>query len=125
MFRTGGEATMVDNIGLRAGVLHDQSILDKAPMMEVYVDRRMKWLNPVEGMMQMDSKYQVLQWWTSNTVSERHVLLSLLRTVLHIQRLVVDHEKHHLDQKQVTDDNSLISVPVKKAVFIQLETPKL
>jgi len=52
---------MADFIGLRAGVLDDQSILDKAPMMEVYVERRMKWLKPVDGAMQLDAQYQVVQ----------------------------------------------------------------
>jgi hypothetical protein len=42
-------------------VLDDQSILDKAPMMEVYVERRMKWLKPVEGAIQLDAQYQVIQ----------------------------------------------------------------
>jgi hypothetical protein len=46
---------MAEFIGLRAGVLDDQTILDKAPMMEVYVERRMKWLRPVDGAMQMDA----------------------------------------------------------------------
>ena len=40
---------MADYIGLRAGVLDDQSILDKTPMVEVYVERRMKWLKPVDA----------------------------------------------------------------------------
>lgn len=31
---------MSDNVGLRAGVLDDQSILDKPPALEVYVERR-------------------------------------------------------------------------------------
>jgi hypothetical protein len=52
---------MAEFIGLRAGVLDDQSILDKAPMMEVYVERRMKWLKPVEGAIQLDAQYQVIQ----------------------------------------------------------------
>ncbi len=31
---------MKDNVGLRAGVLDDQSILDKPPAIEVYVERQ-------------------------------------------------------------------------------------
>lgn len=31
---------MKDNVGLRAGILDDQSILDKPPAIEVYVERR-------------------------------------------------------------------------------------
>jgi hypothetical protein len=50
-----------DFIGLRAGVLDDQTVLDKAPMMEVYVERRMKWLEPIEGALQLDAKYAVVQ----------------------------------------------------------------
>jgi hypothetical protein len=61
MFRTGGAMAVDDFIGLRAGVLDDQTILDKAPMMEVYVERRMKWLEPIEGALQLDAKYAVLQ----------------------------------------------------------------
>jgi len=52
---------MADFVGLRAGVLDDQTILDKAPMMEVYVERRMKWLKPVDGAMQLDAQYEVMQ----------------------------------------------------------------
>lgn len=40
LFRTGGEPSMSDKVGLRAGVLDDQSILDKPPALEVYVERR-------------------------------------------------------------------------------------
>jgi hypothetical protein len=31
---------MKDNIGLRAGVLDDQTLLDKPPAIEVYVEKR-------------------------------------------------------------------------------------
>ncbi|GAB7326662.1 hypothetical protein MBLNU13_g10622t2 [Cladosporium sp. NU13] len=61
LFRTGGAPEMADYVGLRAGVLDDQSILDKPPMVEVYVERRMKWLKPVDGAMQLDAQYQVVQ----------------------------------------------------------------
>lgn len=61
MYRTGGVPAMAEFIGLRAGVLDDQTILDRAPMMEVYVERRMTWLKPVEGAMQLDSQYEVVQ----------------------------------------------------------------
>jgi hypothetical protein len=61
LFRTGGVPAMADFIGLRAGVLDDQTILDKAPMMEVYVEKRMKWLKPVDGAIQLDGEYQVVQ----------------------------------------------------------------
>lgn len=52
---------MAGFIGLRAGVLDDQSILDKAPMVEVYVERRMQWLKPVDGAIQLDAQYQDVQ----------------------------------------------------------------
>jgi hypothetical protein len=52
---------MADFIGLRAGVLDDQTILDKAPMMEVYVKKRIKWLKLVDGEIQLDAQYQVVQ----------------------------------------------------------------
>lgn len=47
MFRTGGEPAMKDNVGLRAGVLDDQSILDKPPAIEVYVERRPRVSKPL------------------------------------------------------------------------------
>lgn len=40
LFRTGGSPSMKDHVGLRAGVLDDQTILDAPPAMEVYVERR-------------------------------------------------------------------------------------
>jgi hypothetical protein len=52
---------MADFIGLKAGVLDDQTILNKAPMMEVYVEKRMEWLKPVDGAIQLDAQYQVVQ----------------------------------------------------------------
>ncbi|KAH8659785.1 Mss4-like protein [Xylariales sp. PMI_506] len=60
LFRTGGEPKMKDNIGLRAGILDDQSLLDKAPAIEVYVDRRPPWIKQVEGAIQLDSSYKVV-----------------------------------------------------------------
>jgi hypothetical protein len=52
---------MADFIELKAGVLDDQTILDKAPTMEVYVEKRMEWLKPVDGAIQLDAQYQVVQ----------------------------------------------------------------
>jgi hypothetical protein len=40
LYRTGGDPGMKDNVGLRAGVLDDQNLLDKPPAIEVYVERR-------------------------------------------------------------------------------------
>ncbi|SPQ20732.1 0b523c81-3bca-4b37-bc8f-338625e785c8 [Thermothielavioides terrestris] len=58
LFRTGGSPLMKDNVGLRAGVLDDQSILDKPPAVEVYVDRRPQWIQPIENAVQLNSKYE-------------------------------------------------------------------
>lgn len=61
LFRTGGAPNVAGLIGLRAGVLDDQSIInDSAPMMEVYVERRPKWRKEIEGAIQMNSKYEIL-----------------------------------------------------------------
>lgn len=38
---------MKDNVGLRAGVLDDQSLLDKPPAIEVYVERRPRVSKPL------------------------------------------------------------------------------
>ena len=38
---------MRDNVGLRAGVLDDQSILDKPPAIEVFVERRPRVSKPL------------------------------------------------------------------------------
>ena len=48
-------------IGIRAGVLDDQSILEEPPKMEVFVGRRPKWMKKIEGAMQMDGKYEVVE----------------------------------------------------------------
>lgn len=48
-------------IGLRAGVLDDQTILDVAPQMEVYVERRQKWVPQIEGAVQLSGKYEVVE----------------------------------------------------------------
>lgn len=60
LYRTGGAVANKDNIGLQAGVLYDQSILDKAPAREMYVDKRPPWAKPVEGAMQPNSKYEIV-----------------------------------------------------------------
>ena len=47
---------MKDNIGVRAGVLDDQSFTDAPPQVEVYVERRPPWIKPVEGSYQLNGK---------------------------------------------------------------------
>ncbi|RQM06751.1 hypothetical protein DH86_00003934 [Scytalidium sp. 3C] len=44
-----------------AGTLDDQSILDTPPAIEVYVERRPPWIKQVEGAVQLNGKYEVLE----------------------------------------------------------------
>ncbi|KAI6085673.1 Mss4-like protein [Hypoxylon rubiginosum] len=60
LFRTGGNEHVLDKVGLRAGVLDDQSLLDTPPGIEVYVEKRPPWIKQIEGAMQMSGKYEVL-----------------------------------------------------------------
>ena len=49
-------------VGIRAGVLDDQSTVDaEAPKMEVYVEKRPKWLRKIEGAMQLSGKYEIVE----------------------------------------------------------------
>ena len=48
-------------VGIRAGVLDDQSILDEPPMMEVYVERRPMWMKKIDGATQLSGTYEVLK----------------------------------------------------------------
>ena len=48
-------------IGIRAGVLDDQSILDEAPKIECFVERRPKWMEKIEGATQLNGKYEILE----------------------------------------------------------------
>ncbi|KAI2610642.1 Mss4-like protein [Hypoxylon fragiforme] len=60
LYRTGGAAINHDKIGLRAGVLDDQTPLDTPPTMEVYVEQRPPWVKRVEGAVQLSKKYEVV-----------------------------------------------------------------
>ncbi|KAK5737124.1 hypothetical protein LTR17_006907 [Elasticomyces elasticus] len=61
LYRTGGATQVQGMIGLRAGVLDDQTLLnDNPPKIEVYVERRPKWIAPVSEATQLDSKYQIV-----------------------------------------------------------------
>ncbi|OTB13541.1 hypothetical protein K445DRAFT_24714 [Daldinia sp. EC12] len=60
MFKTSGAAVNRERIGLRAGVLNDESLLDTPPRVEIYVERRPQWLKQIEGAMQLNSKFEVV-----------------------------------------------------------------
>ena len=45
--KPNGDADSVTIV--RAGILDDMGILDERPEVELYTDRRVKWVNPVEG----------------------------------------------------------------------------
>ncbi|KAF2718215.1 hypothetical protein K431DRAFT_333011 [Polychaeton citri CBS 116435] len=69
LWRTGGAAVNTDNIGLRAGVLDDQSLLDTPPAIEVYVEKRPPWISKIESAVQLDGKYQAIEEPTKSGVS--------------------------------------------------------
>jgi hypothetical protein len=49
-------------VGIRAGILDDQSLLnEKPPQIEVYVEKRPKWMKNVEGAVQLNGKYEILE----------------------------------------------------------------
>ena len=55
---------MGDNIfNVKAGVLDDAEWMDThgKPHLEVYAERRMKWMPKIEGILQMNSKYEVIE----------------------------------------------------------------
>ncbi|KAI1506407.1 Mss4-like protein [Biscogniauxia marginata] len=58
LYRTGGAAVNKDNVGIRAGVLDDQSFVDTPPSLEVYVERRPPWIKQVEGAVQLNGRYE-------------------------------------------------------------------
>lgn len=60
LYRTGGAERNSDKIGVRAGVLDDQSLLDNPPAIEVYVEKRPPWVKQVEGAIQLNGKYEVV-----------------------------------------------------------------
>ena len=71
MYRTGGSPNVAGMVGIRAGVLDDQSILnEQPPKIEVYVERRPKWMQKVENAYQLSGKYEVLEQGTAE-VPER------------------------------------------------------
>ncbi|KAK3704852.1 hypothetical protein LTR37_013543 [Vermiconidia calcicola] len=60
LYRTGGTPNVKGMIGIRAGVLDDQSILDESPKIEVFVERRPKWMGKIEGAVQLNAKYEIV-----------------------------------------------------------------
>ena len=52
---------MQDMVGVRAGVLIDEPLLNEPPKIEVYADKRPAWLAKVPGAMQLSSNYDILE----------------------------------------------------------------
>lgn len=52
---------MQDMVGIRAGVLVDDPFLDRGPQVEVYVEKRPAWRAKIEGALQMNEKYEVVE----------------------------------------------------------------
>ena len=52
-----------DIINIKAGVIDDLNWVDNEgkPMLEVYVERRVKWLSPLDGVLQLNGKYEVIE----------------------------------------------------------------
>lgn len=52
---------MQDMVGIRAGILVDDPLLDEAPKVEVYVEKRPAWRGKIEGALQLNGKYEVVE----------------------------------------------------------------
>ena len=52
---------MAGMVGIRAGVLDDPSILEDAPKIECYVERRPKWMPKIGGARQLNGKYEIVE----------------------------------------------------------------
>lgn len=62
LFRTGGSPNVRDCIGLRAGVLDDQNIVNETvPKIEVFPERRPKWRTKIEGAIQLKGQVEILE----------------------------------------------------------------
>ncbi|GIZ43774.1 hypothetical protein CKM354_000698900 [Cercospora kikuchii] len=62
LFRSGGNPNVQDCIGLRAGVLDDQNIINETvPKIEVFPERRPKWRNKIEGAIQLKGQVEILE----------------------------------------------------------------
>ncbi|KAF2105010.1 hypothetical protein NA57DRAFT_71205 [Rhizodiscina lignyota] len=66
LYRSGGAPQMNGMVGIRAVVLDDPdgtviSSEEGRPMLEVYVERRPVWMPKVEGVAQLNSKYELIE----------------------------------------------------------------
>lgn len=61
LYRTGGSNNVQDTVGVRAGVLVDDPLLDEPPKIEVYVEKRPKWRPTISGAMQLSGKNEILK----------------------------------------------------------------
>ena len=62
LFRTGGAPEVAGCVGIRAGVLDDPSIVEEtSPRIEVFTERRPKWMKRVDGAMQLNSQYDLVE----------------------------------------------------------------
>ncbi|KAM3419834.1 hypothetical protein BST61_g3163 [Cercospora zeina] len=62
LFRTGGNPNVQDCVGLRAGVLGDQSIVNETvPRVEVFSEKRPKWRTKIEGAVQLKGQVEILE----------------------------------------------------------------
>lgn len=62
LYRTGGAPNVENMVGVRAGVLDDQTPLnEEPPKIEVYVEKRPKWLSKVAGAVQLNGKYEIVE----------------------------------------------------------------
>lgn len=61
LYRTGGAPNVKGMVGIRAGVLLDDPLLDEAPKIEVYVEKRPKWKASIEGAIQLNGKYEMVE----------------------------------------------------------------
>ena len=50
-------------VNVKAGVIDDEAWLNEKgkPVLEVYVDRRLVWVPKFEGILQLNSRYEVLE----------------------------------------------------------------
>ncbi|KAI2632550.1 Mss4-like protein [Hypomontagnella submonticulosa] len=60
LYRSGGAESTSDKIGICAGVLDDQSLIDNPPAIEVYVEKRPPWVKQVEGAIQLNGQYEIV-----------------------------------------------------------------
>lgn len=72
LWRSGG--TMGEDIvNVKAGVIDDADWLSEAgkPTIEVYVERRMAWVPKLDGVLQLNGKYEVVEGEVPVSVQDR------------------------------------------------------